>query len=394
MDRDFSKVINRYQTNSIKYDFAETFGKPADILPMWVADMDFQTPRAVSEKLEEISRFGIYGYSDNRTSYYEAVINWYTSRFSWNPESSWIVRTPGIVFAIATAVRALTSPGDAVLIQEPVYYPFSSVIQNNNRRKINNPLVYEDGRYHMDFADLEEKIIQNKVKLMILCSPHNPVGRVWHKNELEMLGQICLKHNVTVISDEIHSDFIYPGHEHTVFASISEAFAQNSIICTSPSKTFNLAGLQVSNIFIPNRDIRKKFADEIYSAGYNDINLFALAACEAAYRGGAAWLAELKDYLLDNLNYIRRFIEENLPLVRLVEPEGTYLVWLDFSALPVSVEERISCIEQTGKLWFDTGKMFGTEGRNFERINIACPRATIEEAMKRLKLVYHTLLSR
>lgn len=391
MDRDFQKVIDRHHTNSLKYDFAASNGKPQDILPMWVADMDFQSPSAVSKKLEEISRFGIYGYSDNQDSYYASVTGWYSSRFGWETKQEWILRTPGIIFAISAAIRALTMPGDAVMIQQPVYYPFSSIILNNHRKKINSPLVSENGFYRMNFDDIEQKIIENDVRLFILCSPHNPVGRVWTKEELVTLGRLCLKYGVTVISDEIHSDFIYPGHIHTIFASISEEFADCSIICTSPSKTFNLAGLQTSNIFIPNPDIRKKVASEIYATGFDELNIFGLAACEAAYCEGENWLSELKDYLLGNLDYLRAYLHENLPLIRLVEPEGTYLAWLDFSALPASDKERRTVLEQTGKLWFDAGTMFGEEGSGYERINIACPRTTLKEAMRRLSLAYDAL---
>lgn len=392
MDRDFQKVIDRYHTNSLKYDFAASRRKPEDILPMWVADMDFQSPSAVSKKLEEVSRFGIYGYSDNRDSYFDAVTGWYSSRFGWNTNQKWILRTPGIIFAISAAIRALTAPGDAVMIQQPVYYPFSSIILNNHRKKINSPLVSQNGHYRMDFEDIEKKIIQNDVKLFILCSPHNPVGRVWTREELETLGNICIRHHVIIVSDEIHSDFIYPGSTHTVFAAISEEFADHSIICTSPSKTFNLAGLQTSNIFVKNPVIRKRLADEIYAAGFDEVNIFGLAACETAYREGADWLLELKEYLLGNLNYLRSYLKESLPLVRLTEPEGTYLVWLDFNALPVTDKERIHILEQTGKLWLDTGTMFGEEGSGYERINIACPRTTLEEAMKRLSIAYDTML--
>lgn len=393
MDRDFNLVIDRHNTNSLKYDSALSHGKAADILPMWVADMDFQSPLAVSRRLEEISRFGIYGYSDNQDTYFDAVTNWYQSQFHWNAQADWIVRTPGIIFAIGAAIRALTLPGDAVMIQQPVYYPFSSIIKNNRRKKINSPLINNNGRYEMDFADIEAKIRAHHVKLFILCSPHNPVGRVWTKEELLTLGELCLKYGVTVISDEIHSDFVYPGHEHTVFASISEAFAEHSIICTSPSKTFNLAGLQVSNIFIKNEVLRKRVQAEVFATGYDELNIFALAACETAYREGAGWLSSLKSYLKENLDFLRSYIKEHLPLVRLVEPEGTYLVWLDFSALSISEQERITAIEETGKLWFDTGAMFGEEGVSFERINIACPRTTLIEALDRLHTAYEAMVS-
>lgn len=388
MDRDFNQIIDRHNTNSLKYDFALQRGKSADILPMWVADMDFQAPTAVCSRLEEMSRFGIFGYSDNQTSYFDAVLNWYQKHFNWNAKKEWILRTPGVVFAIAAAIRGLTEEGDAVLIQEPVYYPFSSIITKNNRKKVINPLVNKNGHYEMNLEDMEQKIIDNHVKLFLLCSPHNPVGRVWTLEELEAVGSLCAKHGVIIVSDEIHSDFTFEGHTHYVFASVSDAFAQNSVICTSPSKTFNIAGLQISNIFVPNPELRKKVKDAIAATGYCEVNYFALAACETAYREGEAWLNELRKYLTDNLHYVYAYLTKYLPEIRLVEPEGTYLLWLDCRNLQMTERERIDAIENKGKLWLDTGSMFGEAGIGYERINIACPRATLEECLNRLRKAF------
>lgn len=388
MDRDFNQIIDRHNTNSLKYDFALQRGKSADILPMWVADMDFQAPTAVCSRLEEMSRFGIFGYSDNQTSYFDAVLNWYQKHFNWNAKKEWILRTPGVVFAIAAAIRGLTEEGDAVLIQEPVYYPFSSIITKNNRKKVINPLVNKNGHYEMNLEDMEQKIIDNHVKLFLLCSPHNPVGRVWTLEELEAVGSLCAKHGVIIVSDEIHSDFTYEGHTHHIFASVSDAFAQNSVICTSPSKTFNIAGLQISNIFVPNPNLRKKVKDAIAATGYCESNYFALAACETAYREGETWLNELRKYLTDNLHYVYAYLMKYLPEIRLVEPEGTYLLWLDCRNLKMTEKERIDAIENKGKLWLDTGSMFGEAGTGYERINIACPRATLEECLNRLRKAF------
>ncbi len=388
MDRDFNQIIDRHNTNSLKYDFALQRGKSADILPMWVADMDFQAPTAVCSRLEEMSRFGIFGYSDNQTSYFDAVLNWYQKHFNWNAKKEWILRTPGVVFAIAAAIRGLTEEGDAVLIQEPVYYPFSSIITKNNRKKVINPLVNKNGHYEMNLEDMEQKIIDNHVKLFLLCSPHNPVGRVWTLEELEAVGSLCAKHGVIIVSDEIHSDFTYEGHTHHIFASVSDAFAQNSVICTSPSKTFNIAGLQISNIFVPNPNLRKKVKDAIAATGYCESNYFALAACETAYREGETWLNELCKYLTDNLHYVYAYLTKYLPEIRLVEPEGTYLLWLDCRNLQMTERERIDAIENKGKLWLDTGSMFGEAGIGYERINIACPRATLEECLNRLRKAF------
>ena len=384
MNYNFDQIVNRMGTNSIKYDFAVERGMPADVLPLWVADMDFPTAPAITEALVKVAEHGIYGYSDTKKDYFDAVYHWYRDRFQWETKGEWLIKTPGIVFAIAAAVRALTKEGDAVIIQQPVYYPFSHVIVKNNRKLINNPLVYENGTYHIDFDDFEEKLIKHQVKLFILCSPHNPVGRVWSKEELTKLGDLCMKHKVMVIADEIHSDFTYPGNRHTVFANIKEEFLENSIICTAPSKTFNLAGLQVSNLFVANKELRKKIRDEIERTGYSQLNTMGLIACQAAYEKGAAWLEELKDYLKGNLDFLRSFLKENIPQITLVEPEGTYLVWLDCKALNLNEKELENLIVNKAKLWLDRGTMFGEEGSGFQRVNIACPRATLEKALIQL----------
>ena len=384
MPFNFDEIINRRETDSIKYDFAVLRNKPADILPMWVADMDFQTPPAVIEALTARARHGIFGYSDGRDAYYAAVQNWFLEHFGWETEPEWIVKTPGIVFALSVAVRAFTQPGDAVLIQPPVYYPFTEVVRQNERKLIKNELVYEEGRYRIDFEDFERKITENGVKLFILCSPHNPVGRVWTKEELTMMGELCLKHDVLVVSDEIHADFTYPGHPHTMFASLDQRFVQNSITCTAPSKTFNLAGLQISNIFIPQQELRQKFRQEIRRVGYSQPNVMGLDACRAAYEHGTPWLNELRTYLLQNLLFVRDYIAKNMPKVRLVEPEGTYLIWLDFRELGLSGKTLDDLIIYKAGLWLDPGEMFGEGGEGFQRINIACQRATLEEALMRL----------
>jgi cystathionine beta-lyase len=385
MAYDFNEVINRRGTNSLKYDFAAERGKPEAAMPLWVADMDFRTPPAVIDALTEASRHGIFGYSDVKLPYFQTLHDWYRNNFQWNTEASWLVKTPGVVFAICTAIRALTDPGDGILIQRPVYYPFTNVILDNNRVLVNNPLIYRDGRYTIDLEDFELKIRENAVKLFILCNPHNPVGRVWSKDELIGMGEICLKYNVTVISDEIHGDLIYPGFRHTVFASLKPEYANIAITCTSPSKTFNLAGLQVSNIFISNKVLRRMFRKEMCRIGYAQLNTLGLVACQAAYEKGELWLEELRAYLFENLNYIRSFLREELPQISLVEPEGTYLVWLDFRSLGMTEEALDSFILEEAGLWLDNGSMFGPEGEGFQRINIACPRATLEQAFTQLK---------
>ncbi len=384
MKYDFDQVIDRRNTNSVKYDFAAECGMPEDALPLWVADMDFRVPEAVSQRLEELSRFGIYGYSNSRDDYFATVKKWYSTHFQWEPKKEWLIKTPGVVFAIAAAIRAFTEPGEGVLIQQPVYYPFRNTILANDRECVNSPLVLEDGRYRMDLVDMEQKIKDSKVKLFILCSPHNPVGRVWTKEELEAVGELCEKYDVLIVSDEIHSDFTYGARTHTVFPSISPELADRTILCTAPSKTFNLAGLQVSNIFVPNQKLRRTMRRAIDQTGYGNINMMGLAACQAAYEKGEEWLTELKEYLAENLAYVQQRVEKDLPGILLIEPEGTYLVWLDLRALNLSEEEQRKLIVEDAKLWLDTGSMFGAEGAGFERINIACPRKTLEEAMDRL----------
>lgn len=385
MEYSFDRIIERKGTYSLKYDFAERYGKPGDLLPLWVADMDFQTCPAVTDALRDAVGHGIYGYSECLDDYYDILGRWFKESHHWDIEKEWVVKTPGVVFAICAAIRALTGRGDAVMIQQPVYYPFAASVLNNGRRLVNNPLRYADGKYTVDFEDFEEKIIQNDVKLFILCSPHNPVGRVWSKEELERMGDLCVRHGVLVVSDEIHADFTYPGHTHQVFAGLKPQFAQRTVTCTSPSKSFNLAGLQVSNIVIPDTDLRRKFKSEIVRTGYSQLNTMGLFACRAAYSGGKQWLADLKAYLNENLAFVRRSLRERLPQVHLVEPEGTYLLWLDFRALNLSEKQLEELIVNRARLWLDRGTMFGQEGAGFERINIACPRATLQKALLALE---------
>ena len=391
MTYDFGEIIPRENTNSSKYDFAEKRGMPKDILPMWVADMDFKVPQAVSDKLIELGKHGIYGYSEPGDSYFNAVANWMRNYHNWSIKEEWLVKTPGIVFALAMAIRALTKEGEAILIQQPVYYPFSEMILSNNRKLISNNLTYKEDRYTINFEDFECKVIENNVKLFILCNPHNPVGRVWTKEELMRLGDICLKHQVIVVSDEIHQDFIYQGYKHEVFMNLKKEYEDITITCTSPSKTFNLAGLQISNIFIPNLEIRKKIKEEIIRVGYSQLNIAGIVTCEAAYSQGREWLESLNEYLTDNLNYLREFLINRIPQIKLVEPEGTYLAWIDFNQLNLSEEERKELIVNKANLWLDSGTMFGESGKGFERINIACPRSILQKALYQLEISIKTL---
>lgn len=385
MSYNFDEIVDRKNTNSIKYDFALERGKPLDVLPLWVADMDFKAPPAVIEALTKAAQHGVFGYTEIKQDYFEAIKRWYQSRFNWDIKESWLVKTPGVVYAISTAIRALTNEEDAIIIQRPVYYPFSDSIIVNQRKLINNPLIYKEGVYYIDFKDFEEKIIENNVKMFIFCSPHNPVGRVWTQQELLRLGDICIKHGVIVVSDEIHADFVYNRNRHFVFTSLKEEYLENTIICTAPSKTFNLAGLQVSNIFIANKDMREKFKQEIKKSGYSQLNTMGLIGCQVAYEQGERWLEDLKDYIEGNLGFIRDFLAERLPQIQLVEPQGTYLVWLDFKGLKCNEEELEDLIANKANLWLSNGVTFGIEGFGFQRVNIACPRSMLERAFLQLE---------
>lgn len=380
----FDTVINRKHTNSLKYDFAVRRGKPEDVLPLWVADMDFRVSSYIQEAIVEAASHGIFGYSDVQEKYFEVLKNWMKRHYDWEVEEPWLIKTPGVVFALAQAVRAFTKPGDAVLIQQPVYYPFSEVIRDNGRKIVDNTLVQDEmGRYHIDFADFEEKIKREHVKLFYLCNPHNPVGRVWAKEELEQIGDICVRNQVIIVSDEIHADFVFEGR-HQVLANLKAEYRENVVTCTSPSKTFNLAGLQVSNIFIPNPILRRKFRRQVASSGYSQLNAVGLVACEAAYRDGEEWYQAVKKYIRANIAYTKAFLEEHIPQVRMTEPEGTYLVWIDFRGLGLSERALEDLIVKRARLWLDSGEVFGEAGRGFERINVACPRVTLTAALERL----------
>lgn len=382
---DFDSVIDRKNTSSLKYDFGIERKGRDDLLPLWVADMDFKLPNEVLQDITDRVNHGIFGYTDPKEDYLLAVTNWYERQFGWKAQKDWILVTPGVVFAIALAIRAYTNEGDAVLIQQPVYYPFSECILDNNRRLVNNQLHYEEGRYTIDFEDFEKKIVENNVKLFLLCSPHNPVGRVWTEEELKQMVKICLKHGVLILSDEIHSDFIYKDRKHHVLASLSEEIKENCIICNSPSKTFNMAGLQISNIVIPNEKLRNLFELEIGKAGYSQINTIGLVATKSVYTKGYEWYVELKEYLWNNYLYAKQFIETQLPQIRVIESEGTYLLWLDCSGLNLTHTELEVRIIDKAKLWLDSGIIFGEETALFQRINYACPRSILEEALQRLK---------
>lgn len=380
----FDNVINRRNTDCLKFDFAEKRGMPKDVLPLWVADMDFQTSSYIQDALEERVKHGIFGYSETTKPYFEAVSGWMKTHHDWEIKENWIIKTPGIVFALAMAVKIFTNVGDNVLIQLPVYYPFSEVITDNGRNIVSNTLYLgDDNRYHIDYEDFEKKITENNIKLFLLCNPHNPVGRVWTKEELTKLGDICVKHGVTVVSDEIHQDFVFKG-KHQVFANIKKEFADITVTCTAPSKTFNIASLMVSNIIISNPELKKKFRQEVNAAGISQIGVMGLIACEAAYKNGGEWYEAMLSYVNDNIEFTKKYVEDNLKGVNMVEHEGTYLVWLDFRQTGLSVDELEDTIVNKAGLWLDSGRIFGESGRGFQRINVACPRSILKEALDRI----------
>jgi cystathionine beta-lyase len=380
----FNKITDRKNTFAIKFDLAADRNKPLDAIPLWVADMDFPTAPCILKALKKASLHGIFGYSRPDNRYYEAVKKWFLKRHNFELQKEWIVNTPGVVFAIAAAIRAFTKEGDGVLIQKPVYYPFFNTIRELNRRVVNSPLILKDGRYRMNFTDFEKKITDENVKLFILCSPHNPGGRVWEKEELLKINEICIRHDVLVVSDEIHSDITFGDNKHTVYASLSEQASLNSIICTSPSKTFNLAGLQFSNIIIKNPKLRSKIRQEISCAGYDEPNLMGIVAATSAYSEGEKWFEKAKTYIQENIEFTQKYISEHNNKIKVIKLEGTYLLWLDFNAFNLTDAEIDNRILNVAKVWLDGGSMFGSEGEKFQRINCATPRRLLKKALEQI----------
>ena len=386
----FDEVIERKHTNSLKYDFAKRRGMPEDVLPLWVADMDFKTSSYVEDAVIERTKHAIFGYTETGADsldddYFRAVASWMKKHHDWDVEPKWLVKTPGVVFALAMAVKAFTREGDAVLIQQPVYYPFSEVIEDNKRVIVSNDLVLgDDNRYHIDFLDFEKKIVENHIKLFLLCNPHNPSSRVFTREELEGLGDICLKHDVLVVADEIHNDFALFG-EHTVFTKVKKEYEKHCIVCTSVSKTFNLASMLISNIFIPDPEIRRLFRKQVDAAGISQLSALGLTATQAAYEYGEEWYENVLSYIKGNIAFVREYTKENLPGVRVIDGEGTYLLWLDFRGTGLPAEEIDRRIVYDAKLWLDSGRIFGKTGAGFQRINVATPRSILEECMRRIR---------
>lgn len=373
----FDKVYDRRNFHSVKYGKA---GK--DVIPLWIADMDFQSPPAVVEALERAVSHGIYGYSEGSSDYEQAIVGWYGKRFGWDIDRASLVRVPTVLFGMAAAVRAMTQPGDSVLIFQPVYHPFERVVRENGRRLVVSQLALRDGRYEMDLEDFRQKVRTQNVRLCLFCSPHNPVGRVWSRDELEAFAKVCLENDVAIVSDEIHADFVYPGYRHIPLEMVDKALSEHLVTCTAPTKTFNLAGLQAANLMVPNRNLKRAIVRECGATGYSELGLMGLVATTAAYQKGAQWLDALLDYLRGNFGLLKSFLE-GLPISAL-ELEGTYLAWLDCRELGPAPEELDRLFLDRARVFLHNGRTFGAGGEGFMRMNIACPRPVLREALERI----------
>jgi len=384
MKYNFDEIIDRKNTSCVKWDFAEQYFEAKDILPMWVADMDFKTPDFIVDAIKKRAAHEIYGYTVRPESYYSSMINWIDKKHQWKIEKDWIIFSPGIVPAVNMAVMAYTNPGDKIIVQPPVYFPFFSAVKDNGRQLVYNQLQLENGRYNMDFQDLEKKI-DNRTKMIIISNPHNPGGSAWTKDELTKLGEICIKHHIILISDEIHSDLVIPPFKHTAAANISEEIANVTISMMAPSKTFNLAGMASSSVIISNPKLRNDFQVFLDRVHVGMGNLFGMVASEAAYTHGKEWLDQMLHYVKGNLDYVEKYIKEKMPQIKMMRPEATYMIWLDFRSLGLSNENLKAFVLQKAKLGLNDGPVFGPGGEGFQRMNLACPTSIVEEGMLRLK---------
>ncbi len=388
MKYDFDEIIPRRGTCSYKWDSAPS----PDVLPLWVADMDFRTARPIIDALRERVGHGIFGYTRVPDEYYEAVTGWFARRHGWTFPREWIMYTSGVVPAVSAVIKALTMPGDRVMVQTPVYNCFFSSIRNNGCVIVANPLMREGDTYRIDFDDMEQKITSENVRVLLLCNPHNPAGRVWTRDELLRIADICLRHDVTVISDEIHCELVMPGHRYTPFASLGEAVAGKTVTCVSPSKAFNIAGLQIASIITADAKLRNRIDRAININEVCDVNPFGVAATIAAYNHGEEWLGQLLEYLHENYKYMREFCRKRLPQFPIMQLEGTYLVWMDCSALGMKSDALEQMLLDKAHLWLNAGTMYGAEGEGYMRWNIACPRAILKEALHRfLNFVQHPI---
>ncbi|WP_181349515.1 MalY/PatB family protein [Thalassobacillus sp. CUG 92003] len=391
--RNFREVTDRTGTRSVKWDMTEQLFKDKEVLPMWVADMDFKAPEPVLNALSERVDHGIFGYTMTDEKIGDVIQHWLAKRHGWNIEKDWLSYSPGVIPSIHMIIQSLTEPEDSIMIQTPVYPPFYSVIKAHDRHLVSNPLSFENGHYAIDFEDFEAKIKQNNVKMFILCNPHNPVGRVWKEHELKQMGDICLRHNVQIVSDEIHADLIFPGHAHVPIAKLSEDLNQATITTLSPTKTFNLAGLQASYLVIANEETRKTIKDQFNQQGLYMLNTLGITALEAAYQDGEEWLEKLIETLDEHKSYVIKRLHQETSHIRVVEPEGTYLLWLDCRSLNLSQNELRRFMREDAKVGLNDGTSFGDEGEGFMRLNIAAPFATLEEGLDRIITAINTTYS-
>ena len=399
MKYDFDRVIDRMGSGSAKWDYVmegrslvrlEEIKNQIDqkpLLAMWVADMDFPAPNEVLEALEDCARQGIFGYTSPTEAYYQTVCDWMAKRHNWATERDWIVVTPGVVPALYIIIRTFVKPGEKVLIQPPVYHPFYYAIEHNDCQVLTNPLIYENGGYRMDYIDLENKIQDPDLRMVILCSPHNPVGRVWTRAELAHFADICNQRDILVIADEIHADLILSGQSFTPYAIAAESYRENTIICTAPSKTFNLAGLKTSNILIPNKELRKALYQTIEKSALFGVNPFGIAALQAAYQHGEDWLEQVLEYIEANYRFLKNYLSEHIPQIKVIELQGTYLVWLDCRRLGLDNDALKHLMFNQAGVYLDDGFIFGSQGDGFQRMNIACPRSILAEALQRIRNV-------
>ncbi len=391
MKYNFDEIIDRRGTDCLKYDFGMKRKGRNDLLPMWVADMDFRLPQEILDDLHKRIEHGIFGYTDPLDDYFEALNHWFSTRYGYTVDPAWVTLGAGLVYGIHVSIQAFTEPGDGVMVMQPVYYPFSEAIKNNGRKLVNCQLCYRDGHYSIDFEKMEQEIRGENVRALIFCSPHNPVGKVWTREEIERIAEICLANDVIMMVDEIHCDFIFPGHKFFSCMCLEEKYRKNLALYSSPGKTFNVAGLQSANIIIPDEALRAKYKKANTMAGYSQANIMGQEALKACYMKGADWVDELVEYIWGNVQYVKEFIAANLPKAKFVEPEGTYLVWIDFSGYGLTPEELEHVIVDEAKLWLDSGAIFGAETALFERFNLGCPRSVVEQAMKQLKEAFDRL---
>ncbi len=390
MKYNFDKSVDRLGTSSVKWDYLDRVFGNKDVLPLWVADMDFEVPQPVSDAVVKRAQHGIYGYTDRPDSFYASISKWMEKRHGWHIENEWITVCPGVVPALCFSVLSFTEPGDKVLLQSPVYHPFFSAIEENGRIIVNNRLRQEKVRYEMDFEDLETKLASG-VKLMLLCNPHNPIGRVWSKEELKKVGELCARYDVIIISDEIHSDLVYRSCTHIPAASISEELALRTVTCIAPSKTFNIAGLSTSAVIIPDKALRHKFNSTLKRLGIEMSNLFGITALEAAYTDGEEWLDQVLEYLEGNLDYLADYFNTRIPKIKVSKPQGTYLAWLDCRQLGMNQKDLVDFFIHRARVGLNDGAAFGAGGEGFMRMNIACPRSLVEEALKRIEQAVNSL---